>query len=359
MRTSLSLFKYISKTFLMNLLFILLVLLSVAFLISIVDIMRKAYISNFTLIQIVKINLVNLPIILDEIFPYTIFITTIFTIEKFRTSKELIAINSFGISYFGAFIPFIINTLLLSIIYTTLIQPVVANCNLIYYKMKAQNDERRIITFSQNGIWLRDQLPSGNVIFLNANYFYEIGKYLADVKIYEYSPLTKNFTIYFADNAALISKELILSDVSIVKPDNLSISKQSNYKFATNISGDEIFEFLAPKMFSLWNINSFVTTLEKSGFSALEHKFYFYRMLFSPLYNISIVFIAMAISLIGLSNKHLKISVYFIAGFFIYFISNLAMKMAGSGNLEYYIPILILPFTMIFFALALIMRQEE
>jgi lipopolysaccharide export system permease protein len=331
---------------------------AIIFLISIVEMFRRSFVANMAVIDLIKINFIKIPIIIDQIFPYTIFIATVYTIEKITNNKELVAINGFGVSFFVTNLPMVVVTFFASILYIAIFQPIAANANIIYNQMKNNETDKRIITFSENGIWLKDKLPNGSTIFLNADYFYDIGKYLADVKIYEYTPDQKSFTVYLSDNASMVENDLVLSHVTIIKNDSIKPEYKKHYKITTNISSDDIFAILSPKFFSIWNIKDFIKTLKKSGFSIRAHEFYFYNLLFWPLFNMSVVLIAMALCLFRFKNKSQQIVYYLTTALIIYFIRNLSYNMASSNGLEYYVPLFLLPLTMSTFASAILLEKE-
>jgi lipopolysaccharide export system permease protein len=132
------------------------------------------------------------------------------------------------------------------------------------------------------------------------------------------------------------------------------------YEYRAFISKEDIKNSLsAPEMMSFLQLGSFIYILEKLGYSANDHKIYFYNILLMPLIIIGFVLLANSIVIdLKQNDKFTRvIATSFLLIFFYYFISNLMNTLGSNSKFSPFLSTLITPCLLI--ALSIIVNKYK
>ena len=117
--------------------------------------------------------------------------------------------------------------------------------------------------------------------------------------------------------------------------------KQPLREFKTELSLDRILEkFDDPQTMSFWRFPKFIRFLEESGFSAAQHTMYFHELIAFPVFLLSMLLIAVAVT-ISSGNRQgktfAKVLLAIGGGFMLYFVSRITNVLGLSGSLPYFL----------------------
>jgi lipopolysaccharide export system permease protein len=108
------------------------------------------------------------------------------------------------------------------------------------------------------------------------------------------------------------------------------------YSLPTTLTPTQIQEsFASPSTISFWDLPSFIYSARKAGFSAVRYTLYFDSLLIMPALFAAMVFMAASFSLrLARLGGLMQVILYSaLAGFGVYFFSNVATAMGESGIL--------------------------
>jgi len=301
MRLSLILTSYIAKIFIRNFLTIFIILLTIIFLIDIVELLRRASSNdNVSLGLVVKMGLMKLPFMAQQIFPFAVLFGGMASFWGLTRSSELIITRSAGVSAWQFLMPVILVSFLLGLFQISAFNPLASamlskydRLNATYFKGKSN-----LLAVSKNGLWLRQSngknqsvIHAPNLIIINN----EIS--LSQVSIFMYEGNDKFVARIDSEKGNLIKGFWHLQNATInIKDENPKFIKE--HWIETDITLNKIHEgFSPPETMSFWNLPGFINNLEKSGFSAVRHRLYWHSLLSAPLLLCSMVLIAATFTL--------------------------------------------------------------
>ena len=93
-----------------------------------------------------------------------------------------------------------------------------------------------------------------------------------------------------------------------------------------------------PQTMSFWRFPKFIRFLKDSGFSAAQHEMYFHELIAFPMFLLSMLLIAVAVT-VSSSNRQgktfAKVLLAVALGFLLYFVSRITNVLGLSGSLPY------------------------
>lgn len=361
MRIPLRLSIYISRYFLISILVVLSVFTILIFTIDTLELVRRAQNKDVPFGTILQMSLFKYPSMGQRIMPFVMLIATVVTYSKLTKNSELIVVRAAGVSVWQFLMPSCATAFFIGVLMFTTINPIATLMVAKYERLEAKflKGKTNYLDISNDGIWLRqlntqysrDGLPSnsGETIIhaRNAEGNDEIRLSGVTIFVFEYqSDSNTRFVRRIDAQKGLLLTEnqnssspiatsgfWHLNNVIITDPEGRN-RHHEEYFLETNLTASDIQDsFAEPETISFWQLNSFIETLKKSGFSAIEHKMYWHSLLSTPLLYASMIFIAAIFSMP--SNRQGKPGMLILAsifcGFFIYFFMNLIASLGISG----------------------------
>ncbi len=331
------LFKYIAKK---NILYLLIILFIVSVMMIIFDFMelvKISYNANLKMSMILKLAALKNYCHVEKTFPFIFIISTILTYANLTKSFELIVARSYGMSVWQFISPAIAVAFLFGIINVFILNPIGSSMLGKYEKLEATHlkGQSSAIAISSNGLWLKETTETGNII-IHALRVLQEKKELFEVTYFITDKNYKFLKRVYANSARLDDNNFwILSDVDITNSD-YSIEHKETYIMPTKISFLQIQEsVISPDTISIYKLPAFIKTTQDSGFSTLKHLNYFYRIVASPFYYVSMVLIgiifATKLSRSGRVGGFMFLGI--IVGFLIYFLSDVITAIGIAGNM--------------------------
>ncbi len=162
-----------------------------------------------------------IPSMMINLLPFIIFITSMKFIIDIRNNKDLLTMKIFGFSNFKIFFILAFTSFLLGWLVLFFINPATSAMSKYYEKMKSNysRDIDHLVTFNNNGLWIRENLDEGHRI-ITANKF--SGKILEEITIFN---LDDNYNLnkkIFAESANIENNEWTLKNVKILEINELN-----------------------------------------------------------------------------------------------------------------------------------------
>ena len=157
-----------------------------------------------------------IPSMMINLLPFIIFISSMKFIIDLRNNKDLLTMKIFGFSNFKIFFILASTSFILGWIILLIINPVTSEMSKYYEQIKSNysRDIDHLVTFNNNGLWIKENLSTGSRI-ITANKYN--GKKLEDITIFN---LDENYNLnkkIYSKSANIESNEWQLSKVSIVE----------------------------------------------------------------------------------------------------------------------------------------------
>jgi lipopolysaccharide export system permease protein len=292
-----TLYRYISRQFLLHFAIIMLVLLGIMFLFDVVDTLRRAGQTHIPVGTILSMSFMKMPYLAQSILPMGVLFTAIYTCWKLNKTSELVVIRSFGLSAWQFLSPLILCALLIGVVSTAVLNPISAvfldrfnQLSSLYFQ-----SQRDLVTVSKTGIWLRQPSKDGYALIHSATF---------DKQEWQLN----NVLVLFFDNAdnfvrRLDSPVAHLRDGywEINQPvinDKKGAQKADTEKIATTLTSQKIEEsFADPETISFWNIPEYIKIMEDTGFPATRLYIHFQTLLAQPFLLAAMILLAATFSL--------------------------------------------------------------
>lgn len=315
--------------------------------INFIENIKRFFDKNVEVGTVMKITMLKFPFLIDQIFPFLIFLATILTFVKLTKNNEILVSRAAGISPWQIITAPIVSSFLIGLLSILILNPIVAASLTKYERMLNEfinRSDRSILSVSQSGLWLKeekkDDVPAR---IFRASHITTEKMLLHNVIIWTFTE-GHNFADRIDARSAILQNEedgvfWLLKNVILNSPNSSEVVHKS-LKLKTNIALQGLQDsFSKPEMLPFWEVPGFIKTLKKAGFSALKHKLFFGRLLLKPLYLCSMALIALVFALrmprFGKNSLVIFIGVSF--GFVLYFISDIIFALGVSGNVPVYL----------------------
>ena len=172
-----------------------------------------------------------IPSIMIQIFPFIIFVSSLWFLLNIRNNTDLLALKILGYSNFRIFFILAFTTFLIGWIILFFINPITSSMAKYYEKTKSNysRDIDHLVTFNKNGLWIKENLPSGQRI-ISADR--PEGVKLKSVTIFEFDDEFNLSQKIFAKSANIEKNNWLLNEVKILKVNNV-IGEEKEYETYT------------------------------------------------------------------------------------------------------------------------------
>lgn len=338
--SSSTLFRYVSRQFLLNFALLMLMLLGIVLLFDIIEQLRRAANQHHVPFGLIlSMSLMKLPYLGQSILPIGVLFTAIYTCWKLNKNSELVAIRSFGLSAWQFLSPLILCALLIGVFSTAIINPVSSvflskynQLNSIYFQ-----NSRDLVTVSKTGIWLRQPNEQGYALLHSENF---------DQKEWQLN----NVVVLFFDGEDSFVRRMD-SPVAYLRDGYWEIrqpvvnDRGGRQQFdvrqiPTTLTSDKIEETLSdPETISFWSIPEYIHIMEETGFPATRLYIHFHTLLARPLLLVAMILLAATFSLrparTGGAGYMVVLGVA--VGFIVFFMESILQAFGASQKIPVYL----------------------
>lgn len=188
---------------------------------------------NVSFLTPIILTCIYIPSMMMQLLPFIIFITSMKFIVDIRNNKDLLTIKVFGISNLKIFFLISIISFLIGWIFLFVFNPITSTMLKYYENTKAtySKDIDHLITFNKNGLWIKENMPTGQRI-ISAK---EINKnFLNDVVIHNFDKDYNLTQRLHSKSANINNNNWVLSEVVIFEFNKSLINKINEKEIKIN-----------------------------------------------------------------------------------------------------------------------------
>ncbi len=363
MNFSSTLGRYLSRTYITNLLFMVGVLWGLVFFFDTIELLRRASKSaDMTTGLIFKMALFHLPDTGLTIFPFSILFSALFTFWLLTRRHELVVVRAAGFSVWQFLAPIILVAGAAGIFVATILNPIGAA---FLEKFEALENEhisyrKSFVALFDEGLWLRQVQDNGYVI-LHAGGVKMPDWTLQNVSVFYFTNDDSFRKRVDASSATLRDGAWYFSSAVINEPHSGARAAPGEI-LATDLTVEEIEKrFTSPGTLSFWRLPSFIRTMEATGFDAAPLKVRFQALLALPVLFISMVLLAAAVSLRPPRQKGTLAFVFagVFIGFLVFFVSSFLQALGFSHQIPVFLSAWSAPVIALLLGVAALLSFED
>jgi lipopolysaccharide export system permease protein len=339
-------------------------MLSISFLLDYIELLRRgAARAGVTLSVLLQMATLKLPHTAQEVMPFAVLFGTMLAFWRLTRSNELVIARAAGLSVWQFLSPAVMVAVLVGVFAVTVMNPVAATMEATYEQLetrflKTSGDQ---MALSNSGLWLRQSDTGGGQVVIHGDKLVAPELLLGDVSLFYFNEAHQYTSRVEAKTARLEGGAWIIND-----GERWATSDQPQpvpeLQLPTKFTTSRIEESLAsPDTMSFWALPDFIGLLEQSGFSAQRHRLQFNILLARPFLFGAMVLVAATFSLRmqRRGGATLMIIGGVVAGFLLYFISNIVFALGLSAKL----PVLLAAWTptgiSLIFGVSMLLHLED
>jgi len=348
MNVTLTLSRYLVRTYLLNMVFLLFALLGVIYLFDTVELIRRASKADAVpLTLVLQMGLLKLPEVGQLLFPFAVLFSAMFTFWQLNRRSELIVLRSAGFSVWQFLAPVILTAFLVGVLQVGILNPVGSLLVSKYEQLEGEyldNQDSQIAIFKE-GLWLRQSMD-GRI--LEGQDDVDKGYVIVHArKIVPESWIFQNVVVFYFGEKDLFRMRLdsvdahlepgkwVFNDVRMHKQ-NGTLSTREQFMLPTSLTIQDIEEsFSSPETIPFWSLPGHIQTLEQTGFDASRLRVYYHSLMSQPLFFVAMVLLAATVSIrpprIGGALGLFVMGVF--TGFVVFFMSSYLQALGASQQI--------------------------
>lgn len=336
-----TLFFYLSRQFRQSI-YLVFATVTVVFLVSnYVDLLTRAVNKNIGFYIVTKLAFAKVPYLLQEASPFLLFIAAILAFYRLSKNNEYTLLKASGLSIWKLLLPYVISALAVGVVFVAILNPVATS--LMEYTRKTSSKyfqgqaSSNLLSFSHSGLWFIDKFPTDNVRkrVVHAKYLNAKEMELVNVSFLlldgDYNFLQR----IDAPSVTLFEGNWVIKDAKEYLPHSLAKSI-TEMTLPTNFREYDLKNsFIDPQSISVWQLGHFISILKSSGYSALQHTAYFYKLILRPIFMCGLVLVAASFSLqpMRFISSIKLILAGGLSGFLLFFANEFLNMLGASGSL--------------------------
>jgi len=347
MRLPLTLSLYFGRHFLYAILATIGVVLAIVGVIELLELVRRTADAPrpVPFSVIIQMMLLKLPTTAEKIYPFTIMVGGMIALSRLTRSSELVVTRAAGVSAWQFLLPGVMVVSVLGVMLVTLVNPIAASTIGRFDRLEAKyvNNQASTLSLLPSGLWLRQTDDTGiafgnssaNEYILHALRMNPSTYALERVTIQLFNASHQFIGRVDAPSAQLMQGEWVIENAVLSAPEMLPVI-EARYAMPTKLTLAQIQDsFSAPETFSFWQLPGFISVLEASGFSALQHKLHFHSLMSLPVLLAGMLMLAAVFSMrpARRGRTGVMLVVGLASGFVLYFMTNLIYTLGATGDL--------------------------
>jgi len=329
--------RYIIKEYIKSLFVVIGIMLSIILLINLLDEFNffKSK-KDLKFIFFLIFTILKIPNVLINLFPFIVLFSGIFFYIKIYNHNEVISLRTMGYSNIQIILIPALTSFVIGYIMIFLIVPFSSSMLKYYEELRSEyNDTKNLVFVNETGIWILDKNEKEKNIVRIEKISKDFST-LSQVTIYNYD-ISNNFIRRIDANDGVINeKNWLLNKVYIIT-DNKKNNKENylnNYNYTSNININELKNvYKNTETTSLLDINKEMLILEDKGYSTVDLRIRYQKLISFPVYLLSMSILSgLMIINLGKTSNYLKYGSYgVIISIIIYFLNDLSITIAKSG----------------------------
>jgi len=330
-------------------------------LIDMVEQMRT--VSDLTILEALRLTLLKTPMLIEQTLPFVVLAGTMMAVIGLNRSSELVAMRAAGISAWRFLAPAAFVGVLIGFVAVTALNPLGAR---LYRAFEAEKEDALThsgITPGENGVWLRQGDPDGQVV-IHAESVDQRGTTLQNA----------TFLFFEVRDGALRFTRRMQAQTAELKPGFWQLSnlveatpggrptRHTHLAIPTSLDATELINrFVTPATLSFWDLPFFISEARAAGFAPTRYELKWQSLLAYPLLLAVMAGLGAAFSLQlqRLGNLARWGAAGVGIGLFLFFYSQLAGAFAMTQTVPAIVAAWSAPFAGMFIALAMVAFLED
>lgn len=330
-------------------------------LIDMVEQMRT--VSDLTILEALRLTLLKTPMLIEQTLPFVVLAGAMMAIIGLNRSSELVAMRAAGISAWRFLAPAAFVGVLIGFVAVTALNPLGAR---LYREFEAEKEDALTnpgITPGENGVWLRQGDPEGQVV-IHAEGVDPRGTTLRNA----------TFLFFEVRDGALRFTRRMIAETAELKPGfwqltNLTEAtpggrptRHAHLAIPTSLDAAELINrFVTPATLSFWDLPFFISEARSAGFAPTRYELKWQSLLAYPLLLAVMAGLGAAFSLQlqRLGNLARWGAAGVGIGLFLFFYSQLAGAFAMTQTVPAIVAAWSAPLAGLFIALAMVAFLED
>ncbi len=366
---------YLARRFLVSFLGVFGVFLLLMLMIDMVEQIRRFAGTTVPLTEAARLAALNTPAMLYRILPLICVLATLSLMLSLSRSSELVAIRAAGRSGLRIVVAPVVTAMLIGAAAVAVMNPLVAATSRAYEARAnaLQRGGESVLSISREGLWLREGSDEGQRV-IRAERANLDGTRLFRVTFTDFPPpgaadgrSTGGPLLRIeAEEAELAPGAWIVTGAKIWRFDHPNperdATRAARLELPTTLTRDQIRDsFGTPSAIPIWQLAAFIDSLDRAGFSALEHRVWLQMELALPLLMAAMVLISAGFTMrhARAGNRGLMLLLAVIAGFAIFFLRNFAQVMGENGQIPVAVAAWTPPVAAVLLSLGLLLHLED
>jgi lipopolysaccharide export system permease protein len=362
-----TLLRYLLRLFLRSVSLVFLVILLVVMLFATVENLRRYATDGIGFGDVFRITLLQSTETLYQAFPLVLMLASLATFLRLARSSELVVMRAAGISALRLIGVPVLASMVIGALFVAGVNPFVAASlkRAIDLDNEFTNSGQSLLSFSSDGIWLRQADPGGQTV-IQAERANATGTVLDRVRLHRFDADGTLYSRIEAPNARLEAGAWRFDDARVwqrsPRGDFLSVADGGGMSLPTDLTSAEILDsFSPPEMIGFWKLKPFISRIEESGFSGQRHRLFLQGELAKPAFFAAMVLIGAAFALrptrFGQTGVMVLLAV--LAGFSLYFLRDFAQSLGAQGSIPLGVAVWTPPAAAILLAVGLLLHLED
>ena len=287
-------------------------------------------------IFLIIFTVLKIPNVLINLFPFIVLFSGIVFYLKIYNHNEVISLRVMGYSNIQIILIPALTSFVIGYLIIFLIVPFSSSMVKYYEELRSQyNETKNLVFVNETGIWVIDKNEKEkNIIRIE-----KINKEFSNINqltIYNYD-LSNNFIKRIDASEAIIKdKNWQLNKVHIIAANKKNNKENylTNYNYISNININELKNvYKNTDTVSLLDINKEMLILEDKGYSTLDLRIRYQKLISLPIYLLAMSILSgLMIINLGKTSNYLKYGTFgVLISIIIYFLNDLSITIAKSG----------------------------
>ena len=329
--------RYIINEYIKSLFVVIAVMLSIILLINLLDEFNffKSK-KDLKFIFFLIFTVLKIPNVLINLFPFIVLFAGIVFYLKIYNHNEVISLRVMGYSNIQIILIPALTSFVIGYVIVFLIVPFSSSMLRYYEDLRSEyNETKNLVFVNETGIWILDKNEKEkNIIRIEKiNKDFSV---VSQITIYNYDASNNFIRRIDATEGTIKDKNWLLNKVNII-----SINKKNNkdnylnnYNYTSNVNISELKNvYKNTETTSLLDINKEMLILEDKGYSTVDLRIRYQKLISFPIYLLSMSILSgLMIINLGKTSNYLKYGSYgVIISIIIYFLNDLSITIAKSG----------------------------
>ena len=331
------------------------------FFLNFIEISRILETENNNFLIYLKLSMLKIPTILDDIIPFVIIIGITFLFRNLINNNELISLRNIGLSIFDIFIPIALCVFIIGLIFLLLINPISSNFENKFQNIVNKKDINNYsIKISNNEMWIKNNLDKDNKSFISIENI-DLQKMIArNIKILRVND-NSNILIQ-AEKGIFDKKNFALENVGYFDVNREFYKELDKFNLSINFNKQNILNSITDyKLIPFYKYYDHTITLKKFNLYSSEIGLFYISELLKPMFLIVLTFVV-----VGYSGKYKRNENFFkilfisiLIGFLIFLFKEIITILTISLSLNFFVSYTIIFFLPLLIGLYLIIKIEN